>query len=445
MGPGAQLVRRDSSAYREFARLYHLAQTLRPTGVDRWNGELWATEGDRWGGFNPGTGRIALSGEHVLRHLVSSGPASRPEERAQALATVLHEATHAGMPTDAPNEANAVRSEHSLGVMEGFAEVRALEDFEAFTHVTGHTGLTVPEPQYPAAHAAVQGLLEQASGPRTTLNDLIAEGTRGPGVMHFDQLADGVLRNRLHDVVPDRPEHRLAVRAALIEPMMHRGWVMLKDVNSAETGREVARNIRSGLDARVDEIQRHYKATPDRVFPAEGMNAGVVRVAEGNRLAGLPPPVASDRVERAAPGGEPTPMTSARTSVGADERDPERMVKPELLDAAGRPSGQQSGSGSMQASATDGVPRDSGTDGGVQVRGTDGELDGQGTDRGPEGRGEAGGSAGRESADGVAMRFLDGQAPAAGAVGWRPRLGQGERRAGQGGAAGSREVDGPGR
>ncbi len=430
MDSGAQLVSRDSPAYREFARLYRLAQSLRPTGVDRWNGELWATQGDRWGGFHPGTGRITLSGDHVLRHLVNSGNTSRPGERAQALATVLHEATHAGMPTDAPSQPNAVRSEHSLGVMEGLAEIRALEDFEAFAHVAGYSGLAVPEPQYPAAHAAVQGLLEQASGPRKTWNDLIDEGTRGPGVMHFDQLADGVLRNRLHDVVPDRAEHRLAVRAALIEPMMHQGWILLKELDSAETGLEVARNIRSRLDAKVDEIQRHYRATPGQVFPAEGANAEVVRLAEGQRLAALPPPDASSRVVGPKPGGGP-----------------------ELRGTGPQPPGTgveaQGTGGVREAQGTGGVREAQGTGGGSEVhragRGPRGQEAGGEVAPGAGGRmtqGAGGGGKGRSVGGGEVMRFLDGQAPAAGATGKRPRLGMGERGAGQG-RGGQREVEGP--
>ncbi|GAA1561963.1 hypothetical protein GCM10009741_79210 [Kribbella lupini] len=170
---------------------------------------------------------------------------------------------------------------------------------------------------------------------------------------------------------------RQAVRAALISTMVHDGWPLLADMETPSTGHDVANAIRRDLDATVDQIQQHYRATPGRVFPAEGANAAVTRVAEGNKLEGLPPPVAGDRVERAAPGGE-TPLPSAG-----------------------------------------GSNRESG------------------------GRGEIGGTAGRKSASGVEMRFLDGQASAAGAVGWRPRLGQGERGAGRGGAAGSREVDGP--
>jgi hypothetical protein len=124
VGPIARLVPRDSAVYREFERLYHLARALRPTAVDRWNGDLYSTGTERWGAFNPKTGALKLSGEHVLRHLHGSGQATTPADQAQALATVLHEVTHAGMQTDAPGHPNAVRTTHSLGAMEGVAEVR---------------------------------------------------------------------------------------------------------------------------------------------------------------------------------------------------------------------------------------------------------------------------------------------------------------------------------
>ncbi|MGC4943154.1 hypothetical protein [Kribbella sp. DT2] len=390
--------------------------------ANRWNGDLYATEGDTWGGFNPSTGRIALSHHLVLRHLKGSGHVTHPAEQAQALATVLHEATHAQMWTDAPDQPNAVRSEHSLGAMEGFAEVRAMKDFRAFARQCGYPGLDLPRPHYPAAFAAVEDLLKQASGPRKTFAELITEGTRGPGVMHFDQLADGVLRNRLHDVVPDRAGDRLAVRAALIETMMHPAWPGLKNVRDSGIGQAVAANIRAKLDRKVDQIRRHYRATPGRVFPAEGANAEVVRVAEGNKLAALPAPNADDRVERPARGGEMPSQEGTRASYGIGDLGPSGRVE-----AGGVGDGQASrGLGSC--------PEVRGAEGGRNERGAEGEKN----EREVEGEGKRRGAGGGEDA----MRVLGGQAPAAGATGWRPRLGQGARGAGRGGQAGQR-VDAP--
>jgi hypothetical protein len=216
------------------------------------------------------------------------------------------------MPTDAPHEANAVRSMHSLGLMEGVAEARTLADFPIFADRAGYSGLSIPEPEYPAAYAAASDLMQQASGPRKSRQELIADATRGPAVMHFDQLADGVLRNRLHDVVPDRAEDRRAVRAALIGPMMHQGWMVLKDHRDVGIGRAVANDIRRALDAKVDEIKHHYQAQPAQAFPADGPNAEAAQAlesktladirAEDNKLDGLPPPDPQTRVHRPDPG-----------------------------------------------------------------------------------------------------------------------------------------------
>ncbi|WP_432938652.1 hypothetical protein ACQPXM_27750 [Kribbella sp. CA-253562] len=186
----------------------------------------------------------------------------------------------------------------------------------------------------------------------------------GPGTLHLDELADGVLQNRLAEVVPVGDQQ--AVRAALIGPMLHPAWSQIGKMPSG-IGESVARDIQIKLNTVVDEIRQHYRAQPAQVFPADGPNAEAVRVAEGNRLAALPAPDARDRVDRSAPG--------------------------DRLDGAAPGVGDRS----------------------------DGPVRGGWT---PSGRGEA---------DVAAMRFLDGVAPAAGATGRRPSLGQGARGAGQGG------------
>ena len=197
-----RLVPRESATYREFARLYELARRLRPSAVDRWNGDLYATGTKNWGEFAPKSGDMRLSGPLVLQHLTAAPGQISPGERAQALGTVLHEATHAGMATDAPDEPNAVRSPHSAGLMEGIAEVRTVQDFPAFARLAGHPGLALPASAYPGAHAATQNVLQQASGPAVDRLALLGEAVRGPAVMHFDQLAEGVVRNRLEEGGP---------------------------------------------------------------------------------------------------------------------------------------------------------------------------------------------------------------------------------------------------
>lgn len=205
MEAGDRLVPRSSAAYREFARLHHIARTLRNCPVDRWNGDLYAIGPGQWGGFNPKTGAMRLADERVLRYLTGTTSLTEGYRQAQALATVLHESTHAGMLTDAPDEPNAVRSDHSLGLMEGVAELRADEDFTVFTVSAGYHGLGYFQPEYPAAHVATDSLVNQASGVVMPRRELLSNLFRGPGVMHFDQLADGVLRNRLSEVVPEWP------------------------------------------------------------------------------------------------------------------------------------------------------------------------------------------------------------------------------------------------
>jgi hypothetical protein len=261
-----------SAAYREFTRLYALARSIRPTAFDGWNRELFATTGDQRGCFNTRTGAIRVSGR-LLGECVNGPETGNPRRRAQALATVLRAATHAGMELDAPAERNAVRTAHSLAVVDGFAHVRAAEDFRIFTEIAGHRGLAFSNPQYDGAFTATQGLLQQASGPRVDRQELISRLAHGPGVMHFDHLADAVLQNRLAEVVPFRAEDRRAVRAALIGTMLHPQWESLAQ-RPAETGAQVASQIGQALNAKVEEIRyRHHHASrtpsPDsRLTPA---------------------------------------------------------------------------------------------------------------------------------------------------------------------------------
>jgi len=273
-----RLVPRDSAVYREFVRLYQLVREMRPISVDRWNGDLYATDSQRWGGFDPRTGRIRLSDDRVLRHLTGSRSEADPDAQAEALATVLHESTHTGMETDAPTEPNAVRSTHSRGLMEGFAELRTFEDFDAFTRRAGYPGLRVYEAKYPGAYAATESLMTQVEGARLSRDAILNAGTQGPVAMHFDQLAEAVVRNRLGEVVPGRGVDRVRVRAALIATMTHEHWPTLPD-RSAETGQAVAEDIRRALNAKVDEIRRHYRANPTRPFPADSPNAEAARTA----------------------------------------------------------------------------------------------------------------------------------------------------------------------
>lgn len=252
----------DSLVYREVARLYGIARLLRPTTLDRWNGALIATSTDTLGGVDPRSGALRLSGHRVLPYLTGSVLPGEHSQQAQALATVLHEATHGGMVIDAPTEPNAVRTEHSYGLTEGFAEVRTLVDFDAFADRAGYDGLTLGDPQYPGAFAATRDLITHVTGPAYSSNALIDDACRGPGVMHFDQFAHAVVANHLTELKHRDPRTQYAVRRELIEPMLHAHWPTLPGA-SAATGQIVAREIRSDLDAKIDELRRRHRlSTP---------------------------------------------------------------------------------------------------------------------------------------------------------------------------------------
>jgi hypothetical protein len=122
-------------------------------------------------------------------------------------------------------------------------------------------------------------LVKQVSGPAKDRTSLLAEATRGPAVMHFDQLADSVVRNRLAEVVPDRPEHRRAVRAALIGVMKHDSWPTIHK-RSADDGLSLANKIRQPLNAKVDEIRHYYAANPPQPFPADLPNPAELRTPD---------------------------------------------------------------------------------------------------------------------------------------------------------------------
>ncbi|TDO52776.1 hypothetical protein EV643_102618 [Kribbella sp. VKM Ac-2527] len=311
------LVPRDSVVYQEFVRLYQVARQLRPTSVDRWNGDLYAVAAENWGAFDPATGSIRLSPSRVLRHLTGSISPTEPHRQAQALATVLHEATHAGMLTDAPDEPNAVRTRHSLGLMEGIAEVRTLADFDLFTERSGYSGLVLAEPQYPGALTAAEGLIAQATGPAKSTVALLEEATRGPGVMHFDQLADAVVRNRLAEVVPHHPEHRRAVRAALIPTMTHAYWPSIQH-RPADAGEHLANEVRQHLNAKVDEIRRYYLPNPQQPFPAEPPNPVQMRAPDTDvqhRVAG------AEQMRFLAGQAPPTGAVHAKPALGDGARD----------------------------------------------------------------------------------------------------------------------------
>ncbi|MGC4943152.1 hypothetical protein [Kribbella sp. DT2] len=298
MPDGDRLVPRDSAVHREFTRPYQVSRSLRETPVDRWNGDLYATyqapdEDPRWGRFDPKTGALHMSADLVLRHLTGSVAETGRQRQSQALATVLHESTHTGMLTDAPGEPNAVRDDRSLGVMEGVAEYRAVFDFDNYVGVAGYHGLVLAQPQYPGPFAAMDDLVAQVSGPSKDRQTLFKELTSGPGAMRFDQLADSVVRNRLADVVPSRPQDQQAVKAALITRLANPLWPTLLK-RPAGSGLALVGEIRQHLNSEVDKTRHHYGRTPQTPYPSDAPNPAAVELSTGGDRPAQP--------ERASPG-----------------------------------------------------------------------------------------------------------------------------------------------
>lgn len=286
----------NSASYREFARLYEIARQLRPTGVDRWNGELYATTGR--GRFDQPTGAIGIN-QALLRDDLTGQPTSNPRRQARALATVLNRAAQAGTELDEPGAPNAVRTNHSLALADGTAWVRAGADFRAFARMAGYPHLAFDGPPDTGAYAAANGLVEQASGTRVGRLELLDQLSRGPVVMQFDRLAEGVVRNRLAEVAPAEGADQRAIRAQLIGTMLHPRWAELAQ-RSPETGRQVAEEIGRALNSKVDELRHRYQP------------AG--------------PGPASDDVRREHAERRPTPDTdaTARADTNATARDSEQ-------------------------------------------------------------------------------------------------------------------------
>ncbi|MFC6162980.1 hypothetical protein [Kribbella jiaozuonensis] len=285
----AERVPEDSATYREFTRLYDLARQLRPTVADRWNRELYATSGR--GGFDQDTGAIGIH-KLLLREGLTRDPAANPRRQARALDAVLHRATQAGMELEAPGAVNAIRTTQSRGLHDGVAAVRAADDFEAFTELAGYEGLSLDGQQFSGAYAAANGLIEQASGPRVDRRELIGRLSQGPAVMHFDQLAEAVVRNRLQEVAPAEGRDREAVRRELIGTMLHPRWDSLAQ-RSPEAGRQVAEEIGRALNSKVEELRRTHPWA-DREGTADGVRQQGVEQAgrqPGNRAEqpGRPP------------------------------------------------------------------------------------------------------------------------------------------------------------
>jgi hypothetical protein len=342
---GDLLAPRDSAVHREFTRLYQVGRSLRATPVDRWNGDLYATHqapdaDPRWGRFDPKTGALHISADLVLRHLTGSAAETSRQSQAQALATVLHESTHTGMLTDAPDEPNAVRDDRSRGVMEAVAEYRAVTDFDNFVPLAGYGGLVLAQPQYPGPFAAMDDLVAQVSGPNKDRQTLLKELACGPGAMHFAQLADSVVRNKLANVVPNRPADQQAVQAALVTRLANPLWPSLLR-RPASSGLALAGEIRQHLNSEVDKIHHYYRGNFHTPYPADVPNPAAVdlspaasRTAQPRQASPAPAPAAEMRfLSGQAPAAG---ATARRPSLGQGNRGAGGPVRREAQRGADR-------------------------------------------------------------------------------------------------------------
>ncbi|MET9269213.1 hypothetical protein [Kribbella sp. NPDC003557] len=329
-----QRVSPDSFYYREVERLYKIAHSLRPAAADRWNRELYATSLDTLGGLDPKTGTLRLSGHRVLQYLTGSVMPGQADDQAEALATVLHEATHGGMQIKAPGEPNAVWTEHSRGILEGFAEVRTFADFELFAKRAGYGGLTLGDPRYPGAFAATRDLMSHVTGPAYPESALINDACRGPGLMHFDQFAHAVVVNQLHELTHRDQPTQQAARAELIGSMLHTHWPTLPST-SAATGELVAREIRSNLDAKVDGLRRHY------------------RLSVPHRMGDDPPGVSTDRRRLSSAGARQDTLDGLRFLASQPSPTGATSQRPQLGQGARSFASDLRGRGHLPASARD--------------------------------------------------------------------------------------------
>ncbi|TDD51878.1 hypothetical protein E1263_29735 [Kribbella antibiotica] len=320
----------SSEQYRQFAELYTAARRARPSQIDRWNGDLYATvgEGRQWGSFRQ-DGSFALSQELVFDRL---RPGAEPQQAVQAITTVLHETNHARTEIDAPSEPNAVVSRHSKALDEGLTEWVAVDDAQGFAERAGYGHLPEPEPEYPAAHQATEELLEYAAGP-DNVADLASRAMDAPVVMRWDVIADEIVKNRLADVVPADPQHQQAARAELIHAMTHPEWEYL-DKAPAEAGDNAAQRTTQALDKATQGIRDHYAHNPESPVPAQNPNfrvpqrAGqalsevqerIVQHETQVDLAQLPAPSADARIE-GPPAGRAAGEYSGRGSAGDGAR-----------------------------------------------------------------------------------------------------------------------------
>jgi hypothetical protein len=404
----------ESPVYQEVARLYRIAQEIRPGGLDRWNGELYSRTDDKYGGLTR-DGTFRLSQTLVLDQLTGGEGTGDPVRQGQAVATVLHESLHARVEMDAKSEPNALRKPQSIGLDEGLTELATMADYEQFAQLAGYEDIQTPDPEYPGAVHAAGELLDRASTSDTERADLLTAAIDQPVMMRWDAIADNIVRNELGDTVPPGAEHQQAARAHLVNQMAVDEWAAVHDLNGL--GPTTAQLTNEAIDNGVTQIREHYQNTPDEPYPARTPNPaaeiatqtnqqpeqqrGITNPAQPVDLTQLPPPDASTQVTNGRspqPGNaEPKRSTPAHDAQGAQPGTTQAA-------AAGHIDGTQPGTTGTKAGTQPSTTQSTST-----TRTDSARTSGQ---------------------QGDPMRFLDNQAPAAHATRPGPALGNGSRGAG---------------
>ncbi|TDU82511.1 hypothetical protein EV138_7405 [Kribbella voronezhensis] len=400
----------ESPVYREVARLYGIAQEVRPGGRDRWNGELESRSDGLHGGLtNDGT--LRLSEDLVLKHLTGGERSDDPARQGDALATVLHESLHARVEMDAADQPNAVRAKQSIALDEGLTELATMNDYEEFVRQAGYEHAEKQEPKYPGAVEATSGLLDRATSSEAERTELINKALDQPVAMRWDSIADSIVRKELGDTVPPDAAHQQAARAHVIGEIAGGGWASVHRRN--DLGSLVAADTDVALDLAVAELKTHYAQNPSEPYPARVFNPEATLATEAAHtdeqqragttsardqtvgLADFPPPDAATRIaDVSAQSGTPNSQPGALES---DQRAPaEHSAITQPAPAFGGREGQ----------AGTAPPAHAGRGAGAQ-----------GDSRGADQQGDP-------------MRFLNNQAPAAQATHATPSLGDGSRDAG---------------
>ncbi|HZX07371.1 hypothetical protein [Kribbella sp.] len=358
MADSEDLVRVDPSSdtYKEFARLYHIAQELHPGGENGWNGELYARTDAKWGGL-ANDGSIRLNQRLVLDHLTGGERSADPQAQAQALATVLHESKHTRSAIDAPNEPNAVRNMTSVAVNEAFVEISTVDDFRDFADQAGYGGVPDPEPEYQGAVQAGNALLERATSSAEERDQLVNAVIENPTVMGWDTVADSVVRNELADVVPPDPEHQQAARAHLVNQMAIPEWDGVQ--HRPGRGSMVAELTTEGIDKGVGQIREHYQQNPGEPYPARMPNQAAAvstEVQNGEQQRAVTNTVGTQlqsggRAETVDLAKLPPPDAATRIAAGPGQADATRFLRDQAPAAAATHRRPELGDGARGAGA----------------------------------------------------------------------------------------------